>query len=62
MLTTLTIPHSTLGQLHSREQMKILLGGRDTEHYYVTVPQRPSLIRCMIKAILSWSHRRTART
>ena len=62
MLTTLTIPHRTLGQLHSREQMKILLGGRDTEHCYATIPQRPGLISRVIKAVLTWSHHRTART
>ena len=62
MLTTLTIPHKTLGQLHSREEMKILLGGQDTGHHYETMQQRPGLMTRMIKAVLTGPQNRTART
>lgn len=62
MLTTLTIPHRTLGQLHSRAEMKILLAGQETEHHYDTIPQRPGLLRRLVTAILTRAPQRTQRT
>ena len=60
MLTTLTIPHRTLGQLHTRDQMKILLAGRDCEHQYETIPQHPGPLSRLIRACLIWLNRRFA--
>ena len=61
MLTTLTIPHRTLGQFHSREEMKILLSARDCEHHYETIPQRPGPATRLIRACLIWLHHRGMR-
>lgn len=66
MLTTLTIPHRTLGQLHTRDEMKILLAMQDGkllngEHVYAVIPQPPSALHRLVKACLNRLHTRVAR-
>ena len=54
MLTTLTIPHRTLGQLHSRDEMKVLLSASEIEHVYDTIPPPPGPLAGWVSAASVW--------